>query len=1160
MSQSIATAVTQEGLLHRIANRIRQSLELQEILDAMVVEVRDYLGTDRVKVYQFNPDSSGVVIAESIDSDRLPSLHGLHFPADDIPPYARELFLKARQRSVVDIKRAEIGISLLDNPTIGNPEGSQDIRYRPLDPCHKEYLTAMGVQSSIVVPIVLEELSTGKEPANSSAQLWGLLACHHSDSREVTEEELQFIQAVVDQVGVAIAQSILLNHVRAQAQQEANINCVTKLLQASPAIKLQAALEEVIEAFNGSGGRLYIMGEVGIAKEIYTHGSQPNIIDSKHQRQVEENYLWKNFIRSVIEPGVDNTGHKPWSVQWMNAIYKLGDEGVTPDENPDVWAIKDIYREPLFRTLAPFFEPTSVRSLLIVPLYYGNQVVGCLSIFREEIDTEVTWAGWHNPDSRQLMARQSFEVWRQEKTGTAQVWTAADISYAKALSERFSTAIKQYRLYQQVQSLNANLEQQVAERTEQLQQKTEQLQSSNTELESFISKQQALSGIVAKIRESLNIEEIFRITTKELSQQIDSDKVSVYRFNEDWGGEFISSFEGVSPRWKDVGKLGENTVWNDTHLQDTKGGRYRNGESFVVNDVTQQNFSQCHIDIYNQYEIKSFINVPIFVGQELWGILAVFQQQSIRQWKPAEVDFVSQIAAQLGVALQHSTLLTRTQQQARELKTSNTELFRVIDQQKTLSCIVAKMRESLDIDQIFKTITQELTQVLKIDRASVYRFDEAWGGEFVAEFENIAVEGIDVDRPGLNTVWDDTYLQENQGGRYRNGEITVVNDIYECEFSQCHLDLYEQFQIKAFVLVPIFVEQKLWGLLCTYQHQQTRQWDTSEVEFVEQIAAQLGVAMQHASLVASDKQKNSQLSTALVNLRAAQTQLIQTEKMSSLGQLVAGIAHEINNPVNFIHANVVHLKGYSNNLLKVLEVYQQHYPNPPAELQTLLEEAEIDYLSDDLPKLCASLSTGTQRIRSIITSLRNFSRLDEADMKAVDLQEGIEGTLLILQHRLKASGSKTSVEIVKDYGELPLVECHASQINQVFMNLIANAIDELQSVAPDSEAEKTKTVHIKTQRLDEEWVSISIQDDGRGISQTDVDKLFDPFFTTKPVGKGTGLGLSISYQIVEKHGGKLYCKSVVGEGATFVIDLPIKLHGQNREKESRNTFQDTGFT
>ncbi len=282
---------TQESLLHRIANRIRQSLELKEILNPMVAEVRDYLGTDRVKVYQFNPDSSGVVIAESIHHNRLPSLLGLHFPADDIPPYARELFLRARQRSVVDITNAKIGISPLDHPETGETQEENDIRYRPLDPCHAEYLTAMGVKSSVIVPIVLEEVSTGKKQSssNSDAQLWGLVACHHSESRNVTEDELQFIQAVVDQVGVAIAQSILLERVRSQAKQEANINRVTELLYTNRTVKTQTTLEEAVATFNGSGGRLYLLADEHEPREIYTYGKQPDFISAEN-RVVEENY------------------------------------------------------------------------------------------------------------------------------------------------------------------------------------------------------------------------------------------------------------------------------------------------------------------------------------------------------------------------------------------------------------------------------------------------------------------------------------------------------------------------------------------------------------------------------------------------------------------------------------------------------------------------------------------------------------------------------------------------------------------------------------------------------------------------------------------------------------------------------------------------------
>jgi len=240
------SSLTQEVLLHRIANRIRQSLELKEILTATVAEVRSFLGTDRVKVYQFNADSSGVVIAESLQLDRLPSLLGLNFPADDIPPYARELFVRVRQRSIVDLASQEIGLSPLDCSD-GTPLETTDVRYRPVDPCHVEYLTAMGVKSSVVVPIVLESQETGKNlplSVRSSTQLWGLLVSHHSEPRVVTAQELQFIQSVVDQVSLAISQSILLNQVREQARQEANINLV------QPGRSKPAATKGVITGVN----------------------------------------------------------------------------------------------------------------------------------------------------------------------------------------------------------------------------------------------------------------------------------------------------------------------------------------------------------------------------------------------------------------------------------------------------------------------------------------------------------------------------------------------------------------------------------------------------------------------------------------------------------------------------------------------------------------------------------------------------------------------------------------------------------------------------------------------------------------------------------------------------------------------------------------------
>ncbi|WP_416212123.1 sensor histidine kinase [Nostoc sp. ChiVER01] len=304
---------------------------------------------------------------------------------------------------------------------------------------------------------------------------------------------------------------------------------------------------------------------------------------------------------------------------------------------------------------------------------------------------------------------------------------------------------------------------------------------------------------------------------------------------------------------------------------------------------------------------------------------------------------------------------------------------------------------------------------------------------------------------------------------------------------------------------------------------------------------------QVAERTAKLKHKNNQLQQTLQELQHAQVQLIQTEKMSSLGQLVAGVAHEINNPVNFIYGNLVHVREYSQDLLSLINLYQQQKFNYNSELSSLIDEIDLEFIIDDLPKVLSSMAVGTERIREIVLTLRNFSRLDEAEMKPVDIHQGIDSTLLILEYRLKGKHKQQEIAIIKDYGDLPLVECYAGGLNQVFMNILSNAIDALyeweeECLSLKGEAKKhLSSIIIHTQVKNEECVLISIKDNGSGIPEEVKTKLFDPFFTTKPIGKGTGLGLSISYQIiVDKHKGKIECISAPGKGTEFLIEIPIK--------------------
>lgn len=286
-----------------------------------------------------------------------------------------------------------------------------------------------------------------------------------------------------------------------------------------------------------------------------------------------------------------------------------------------------------------------------------------------------------------------------------------------------------------------------------------------------------------------------------------------------------------------------------------------------------------------------------------------------------------------------------------------------------------------------------------------------------------------------------------------------------------------------------------------------------------------------------------QFTEMLRQLRQNQAQIIQAEKMSSLGRLVAGIAHEINNPVNFIYGNLMHAEVYIQDLLQLLQVYQTYYPQPVRAVQEKIFEVDREFLVADLPKLFASMKLGAERIQQIVVSLRSFSRMDESDVKEVDIHEGIDSTLMILQNQLKAKSDCAAIVVEKNYGDLPLVKCFAGQLNQVFMNLITNAIDALEPFRyPTVTRERSAppTIAIRTEMADPTHVRITICDNGNGISEAIQPRLFDPFFTTKPVGKGTGLGLSISYQIItEKHSGTLKCCSYPDSGAMFVIEIPV---------------------
>jgi two-component system, NtrC family, sensor kinase len=308
----------------------------------------------------------------------------------------------------------------------------------------------------------------------------------------------------------------------------------------------------------------------------------------------------------------------------------------------------------------------------------------------------------------------------------------------------------------------------------------------------------------------------------------------------------------------------------------------------------------------------------------------------------------------------------------------------------------------------------------------------------------------------------------------------------------------------------------------------------SELRQTQRLNQLLDLCQQHESALQTVQAQ----ATALYQ---TQTQLVQSEKMASLAQLVAGVAHEINNPVTFIHGNLKHAIGYSQDLIKLVQIYQSYMQFPIAAIQTYEAEIDVAFLMQDLPQVMESMQTGTTRLRDMVLALRNFARLDEAALKAVDLHEGLDSALLLLQHRTDQFAIQygQAIAIARDYGAIPLVPCYASQINQVFMEVLLNAIDGLADRV-EQHPPIAPTIQITTTHSPErESLSVTVMDNGIGISATDQARIFDPFFTTKPVGQGKGLGLSISYQIIEQHQGTIHCDSPPSGGTTIVIQLPL---------------------
>ncbi|WP_427162021.1 GAF domain-containing sensor histidine kinase [Aliinostoc sp. HNIBRCY26] len=1161
-STQLQEQLEQQKTLARVIGRIRESLDLETILKITVQEVRQLLNTDRVAVFQFDParDWEGEFIAEDVAPDWLSAMSAKvydHCFGEKFAAY----YQQGRVQAVADIYAAG------------------------LSNCHVEILSKFQVRANLIVPLLRDQ------------ELWGLICIHHcQEARQWQDSEIEFIRQIADHLTIAIQQAKHLQEVQLQAVKlaqaaqrdqvisqivdqirtpldietifQSTTHEIRQLLQAdrvaifrfnsdwsgnfvaesftegwTPLVDVQPVINDTYLHQN-QGGR-YAQNQTFTANDIYQVGlSECHIL-------LLEQFQAKAFATAPILQGdqlwgviaaYQNSAPRQWQAYEVESLSKIGTQiGVAlrhhellaqahnqAEQQKTLTSVITRIRQSL--DLETIFQTTvtEVRQMLQadrVAIFHFDPQQDWTGEFISE-DVAIGWDSVIAAKVHDHCFGEQFAAYYQQ----GRVQAVADIHDA-GLSECHTQILGQFQVRANLvvpllkqgnlwgllcvhqchhpriwQSSEIEFVSQIAENLGVALQHNQLLLTAQYRAE----QQKTLTSVITRIRESLDLETILQTSVTEVRQLLQADRVGVFRFepDTDWEGEFI--YEDVADGWNSA--IAEKVY--DYCFGKSFASLYAQGRVNAIADIHQGNFPACYIQILERFQVRANLVAPLLKAGELWGLLCVHQCKLPRHWQPSEIEFVSQIAEQLGVALKQDSYLKQVQIQAVQLAKAN-EREKAMERQKLLAATVDKIRQSLDIKTIFKTTTQAVRELLEVERVAIYRFNSDWSGKFVADSFKDGWQAATKVQPLVLEFFEDT----DEDDKFPRNET----------------------------FVPIRQGEKLWGLLVAYQNSQPRYWKDEEINLLAQVGVQLGIAIQQAELLEQTKRQTLELTQALYELKQTQARLIQGEKMAGLGQLLAGVAHEINNPVSFIFGNLIHLNEYIKNIFHVLQMYRQYESQFP-HIQAASKDSDLEFIIDDLPKTLDSMKMGTERILQIVLSLRTFSRTDEAELKSVDIHEGLDSTLLILGHRLKDNNQRPAIEVLKDYGNLPLVECYPAQLNQVFMNLICNSIDALEekftiiwqrSLKASKPCPKVPlTIWISTKIVDQK-ILIRIADNAFGIAQELVDKIFDPFFTTKEPGKGTGLGLSISYQIiVEKHSGNIRCFSNPGEGTEFIIELP----------------------
>lgn len=691
-----------------------------------------------------------------------------------------------------------------------------------------------------------------------------------------------------------------------------------------------------------------------------------------------------------------------------------------------------------------------------------------------------------------------------------------------------------------------------------------------------------LRQVVDRIRSSLELKVILQTAVDEVAKLLELDRCSFVWYFQDTqrvqvvceslrqpqspsllGYHSLAKFGAVAPaiaKGDLIIKTGARSHHSLSPIAQLFKARYQRPRSFQDRSSTKL------------LEACANLWVPIHGEADWIGFIACGCDRP-RHWAEAEIEFISAIAQQLEIAIAQARLYEQTQKSAQR--------------EKLVNQITNQTRQSLNLKTILTEAIAHLLEAMQADRCLVHLVGNSHSqkAESPQLYEMKTSLGIayhykdlyEVCRPAFNpSITDFDTSGPIAEWVIQHWQPVAIADITQDSRIGSNNAEYQQAQIKSSLVVPVKANGTLYAILYLNQCVYNRYWSKNDQKLAIAVADQLAISVQQAHLYgqiqrqAKDSAAQAEhLAATLKQLQLTQAQLIQSEKMSSLGQLVAGVAHEINNPISFIFGNIPYVEWYVNDLIRLVKAYQEQYPHPEVEVQQLLETIELDFLERDLPQLLTSMTAGADRIRGIVLSLRNFARLDESRRKLVDIHEGLESTLLLLQGHFLPSKSvnleysplrslppsrfaeqietleesaiaKIGIHVVRRYGNLPRLECYPGQLNQVFMSLLVNAVEALHRCSQEHKVITIRTALENTEGI--EWVTIAIADNGPGIPVEIRAKIFDPFFTTKGIGEGAGLGLTMSYQVVvNQHRGKLLCNSQPGEGTEMQVKIPVHL-------------------